>query len=450
MARRIRDHKHPAAARAFLRRLAGTRYLPIYGSSYALFLTAGANALLGLVFWVAAARLYPASVVGLGAGGISALQLVATVGWVGLQFTLLRYLPVAGLKRRRLVALVYGAGMGAGLVAAVVFTLLLAGDLRVAYVADAPLSAIAFCVSVLVWVVFTLQDAVLVGIRRAYLVPIENTIYGALKLLLLVVLSAIDDPWTLLGVWVGGTGLLVVVVNGFLFRRLLIADGQPPRLPGTATLARFSAGQTAVAVASMIPDFLVPLLVLRYLDQATNAYYYAAWTVGFSTRLLPVNIANVLTVEGAYGEHSIWSLLRSVVRLCVATLGPVIIVLLLGADVVLSVFGPRYADAAAPLLRYFAIGLVPFTVVTLVIAIDRVRERFGAALMIASVGTATTIGLDLVLIPANGITGAGLGWLVGQTAAAAAALASAGRMARRRQQDAPPHLEQAAPVSPDH
>src|SRR2546423_808203 len=127
LARRIRDHKHLAAVRAFLKRLAGTRRLPIYGSSYALFLTAGANALLGLVFWVAAARLYPASVVGLGAGGISALQLVATVGWVGLQFTLLRYLPVAGDKRRRLVALAYGSGMGAALVPALIFTLALAG-----------------------------------------------------------------------------------------------------------------------------------------------------------------------------------------------------------------------------------------------------------------------------------------------------------------------------------
>ncbi len=232
--------------------------LPIHRSSYALILTTGANALLGLLVWAVAARLYPASVVGLGAGGISALQLVASVGWVGLQYTLMRYVPAAGRHRRRLVVLVYANGIGASLVAAVVFTSLFAHTLNVPYITqDAP-STIVSWVAVAVWVVFSLQDLALLAIRRTFLVPIENSIYGLLKLILLLVLSRIHDPWTLLGVWVGGTAVLVAAVNGLLFRRLLTADG-PDRLPGRARLASFSAGNTAVALTAWLPDFLVPL-----------------------------------------------------------------------------------------------------------------------------------------------------------------------------------------------
>jgi O-antigen/teichoic acid export membrane protein len=423
----MRDDDRPGATRRLANSFGRTLQLPIYRSSYAQMLTTGANAVLGLLFWVIAARLYPADVVGLGAGGISALQLVAAIGWVGLQFTLLRYVPVAGIKRRHLVGLVYGAGVAMALAVAIAFTFALATDLNVPYVAGDALSKAMFWVSVVVWTVFSLQDPVLIGIRRAFLVPIENTTYGLIKLVLLVALSAIDDPWTLLGIWVGGSAVLVAAVNGLLFRRLLEQDRTKQRLPPVSRIARFSVGHTAVALTAWVPDFLVPLLVLRYLDQAANAYYYAAWTIGLSSRLLATNIANAMTVEGAYGERSIKALLRPVIHLVVTVLLPVMGILLLGAGVILQAFGPRYAEEGATLLRLFAISLLPYTVATLVIAFDRVRERFGAALIIVVVGTFTTIGLDMLLIPAHGISGAGLGWLGGQLAAAATALVTSTR-----------------------
>jgi O-antigen/teichoic acid export membrane protein len=421
------DHDRTAVARRLTGSLAQTLHLPIYRSSYAQMLTTAANAVLGLLFWVMAARLYPADVVGLGAGGISALQLVAAIGWVGLQFTLLRYVPVAGSSRRRVVGIAYAAGVATALAVAIAFTLAFATDLHVSYVADNALSVAMFWVSVAVWTVFSLQDAVLIGIRRSFLVPAENTIYGLIKLALLIALAAIDDPWTLLGIWAGGTAALVAGINGLLFRRLLDQDRAEPRLPPVSRIARFSVGHTAVALTAWVPDFLVPLLVLRYLDQAANAYYYAAWTIGLSSRLLATNIANALTVEGAYGEQSIRALLRPVIHLVVTVLLPVMALLLIGAGLILQAFGPRYSDEAATLLRLFAISLLPYTVATMVIAFDRVRERFGAALVIVVVGTFTTIGLDMVLIPAHGISGAGLGWLGGQLAAAATALAASAR-----------------------
>ena len=417
----------PARLSDLIGRAARTRKVPLFRTSYALILTTGVNAVLGLMFWIAAARLYPARTVGLGAGGISALQLVAAVGWVGLQFTLLRYVPVAGYRQRRLITLVYAAGGTAGLAAGVVFVLTLSSALKVPYIADRTPGALVFCASVVVWVVFALQDAALIGIRRSVLVPIENSLYGLLKLALLVALSSIHDPWTLLGVWVGAAGALTVGVNAVLFGRLLATDNGPTQLPGARSIAAFSAGHSTVALASWAPDFFIPLMVLRYLGDAANAYYYAAWTIGFSARLLVVNMANALTVEAAYAEDSLRGLTRSAARLGIVVLAPAVVVLLVGASLVLRVFGPAYV-AAAGLLRYFALSLPPFAIATMVTTFDRVRERFGVALTITFVGSATAVGLDFVLIPAHGISGAGLAWLVGQCVAAAVALVSMGRV----------------------
>jgi O-antigen/teichoic acid export membrane protein len=398
--------------------VAASRHVPVYRSSYALILTTFLNAVLGLLFWVAAARLYPAEIVGLGAGGISALQLAATIGWAGLIFTLMRYVPVAGVARRRLVLAVYAAGVAAAAASAAVFAATLATRLNVQFVTDRPASTVAFCAGVAVWVVFTLQDGALISLRRSPLVPAENFLYGGLKLILLVALSSVVAPWTLLGVWVGAAAVFVVIVNAFLFWRLLGATTDPPALPSTAAVVRFSTGQTGAAFIAYVPDYLVPLLILAYLDPGATAYYYAAWTVGLSARALAVNIADALIVEAAYGQETFAHLLRMVARLFAALLAPVVLVMLLGAQLILRVFGPDYADAAAGLLRCFALSLVPFTVVTLALALARVRARFTDALLISSVGTVTAVGLDMVLIPRHGIVGAGLGWLAGQSLAA--------------------------------
>jgi O-antigen/teichoic acid export membrane protein len=411
-----------APLRRLLPRLRSTWRTPLYRSSYSLLLTTAANAALGMAFWVAAARLYPADVVGLGAGGISALQLAGTVGWVGLQYTLMRYVPVSGDRTARFVGVVYAVGCTAALLAAVV-TVVLAVPLEVPFLAADPASIALFCAGVVVWVVFSLQDAALVGIRRPLYVPAENAAYGALKLALLVALAGLVHPWTLLGVWVGTALVMTVVVNHVMFRSLLRTGDRPLALPPRRTVVRFSAGHSAVALASWVPELLVPLLVLRYLGDADNAYYYAAWTIAFSVKLLLTGMASALTVEAAYADHPFRALARSAGRLAAVVLLPAVGALVLGADLVLLLFGTDYATAA-PVLRFLALSILPSAVVALVVALDMARERFGTALFVTATGTSLALVADVVLLPAMGITGAGVGWLIGQCVAAALGVAT--------------------------
>jgi O-antigen/teichoic acid export membrane protein len=407
-------------------RVAKTWHTPVYRSSYALIATTIVNAVLGVLFWVAAARLYSARVVGLGAGGISALQLIATIGWVGLIFTLMRYVPIAGNARRRLVLGVYCIGAGTAVVVAIVFSATLAARLSVSYVSSSLAVAAVFCACVGVWVIFTLQDSALISLRRSSVVAVENLLYGALKLVLLVILSGLAKPWALLGVWVGSAVIFVGAVSGFVLLTdpVLRATTTPTPALSKLAIARFSAGHTAAAFMAIVPDYLAPLLVLHYLDPAANAYYYSAWSVSLSARALSVNVTDALIVEASYGQESFSELLQKLARLFAGVLVPTVLCILLGAGLILRMFGSHYAGAGAGVLRYFAIGLIPFTVVTLALALDRVRERFADALLITGVATVTTIGLDVILIPAIGVSGAGLGWLCGQALAAAVALRS--------------------------
>jgi O-antigen/teichoic acid export membrane protein len=408
----------PAAARRVAARVASTRRVALYRSSYALILTTVVNAAFGLLFWVAAARLYPSEVVGLGASGVSAMQLVATVGWVGLIFTLLRYVPVAGRRRRQLILGAYAAGLAATLPLALAFVLA-GGPFDVAYISADAWTGAAFCAAVAVWVVFTLQDAALIALRRSGVVTIENLLYGLLKLVLLVVLAGLAHPWTLLGVWAGSALVFVVAVNRCITRDPLMQDtADPPPSLTRRALARFSAGQTVAAAIAAVPDFLVPLLVLTEVGASATAYYYAAWSVSLSARALAVNVTDASLVEASYGHEALGPLMRRAGRLFALVLVPTMICLLLAADPIMRLFGSGYADEGTTVLRLFALSLLPFTIVTLGLALDRLRERFADALLISAVATVTTVGLDLVLIPDQGASGAALGWLCGQSVAA--------------------------------
>lgn len=406
-------------SRGLVRRLTGGRHVGLYRSSFALMGTTISNAALGMLFWVAAARLYPTEVVGAGAGAISALQLVSAIGWVGLQFTLLRYAPIAGMRRPMLVLTIYGVGAGAALLVAGVFVVLFADLFKVGFIASSPLSSAAFLVGVAFWVVFSLQDSVLVGIGRPLLVPIENAVFGILKLGLLVAFVSAAQPWTFLGVWLAAAVVMVVLVSVALLR--FVPDPAPSQLPTSRVLVRFSTGHTGVALAAWIPDFLVPLMVLGMLGAEANAHYFGAWTVAYAARLLVVNIASALTVEAASSTDSFGRLARSSMRLAGWILTPIIAALVLGAEPILRVFGPGYAESA-PLLRLFALSIIPSAIVAYVVARDRDRHHFGAALIITGTGSAIALLLDLVLIPFAGLTGAGIGWLIGQTLAALMAI----------------------------
>lgn len=392
---------------------------PLARASWALIATTAINAVLGLVYWVLAARLYPAEIVGEAAGAISAMMFVTSIGWLGLQFVLIRFVPVAGDQTGRLIVSTYLAAGVAGLAAAALFLVAFAEPAGLSFVAAGPASVVAFLAGSAAWIVFSLQDPALIGLRRSDWVPVENAAFGALKAIALVAAAATGSAWAIFGSWTAAAAVFAGVVNIMMFRRLVPRASHPPAdaMPTRRGILRFAAGQHAVAVIAAVPDTLVPLLVLGFLGPAANAHYYAAWAIGFSLRLLAVNIADALLSEAARAEDDLPALLHSAGRLTAGVLVPLTLATIAGAELVTAVFGSGY-DEAAGLLRIFAVSLLPFGLVTGILTYERVRRRNALAMVVVAVSTGVTIGADVILIEDLGVAGAGWGWLIGQTFAA--------------------------------
>jgi GT2 family glycosyltransferase/O-antigen/teichoic acid export membrane protein len=408
---------------------------PLHRDAYALALSSGSTAAAGLAYWIVAASEYRPHALGLNAALISSMMFLAGVASLNLPNIVVRFLPEAGGRTRRLVACSYGAAAGLSLVAAIVF---LAGveawAPRLGFLRDDPALQLWFVLSTVGWCVFAIQDSVLTALGRAVWVPAENTAFSLLKLGLLVALAAWFPLYGIFVSWTIAMLLAVVVVNVLAFGRLAgrsVAAGPSVRLRDRAFM-RYFAADYLCSVAWLSAANLMPVIITAHAGATTNAYYALAWAVALPLYALAANVGTSLVLHATLDPSSLAALTRKAARQGAQLLLPVVAGVVVLAPLLLSLFGGEYAAHSAGLLRLLAAAAIPYFVLMLVLSAARVLRRLRPA--VAAMGAQAVLALGLVtpLLDRFGVTGAGIAWLASQSLAAAGVLAGLARGRRRR------------------
>ncbi|MEE1835842.1 lipopolysaccharide biosynthesis protein [Streptomyces sp. SP17KL33] len=384
----------------------------LFRNAYALMLNTGISAVLGLGFWLAAARYYTEASVGQGSAAIAAMKLLAGLTALTLTGALARFIPVAGRDTGRLIFRTYAGSAVVVALAAGVFLLTLGlWGSSYSFLHD-PLYAVFFVLAVVAWSTLTLQDGVLTGLRSAVWVPVGNTVFSAVKLVLLVVFAAAIPTMGVFVSWVAAIAMSVLPLGWLVFRRLIPAHvratddhAHPPSL---REIGRFLAGDYTGSLFSLAVVYLVPVIVAAQVGSADNAYFYITTTIGGTVNLLAINMGASLTVEGAHDPARLAANTRAALKRMARIMLPVCAVLFVGAPWILAVFGPAYADAATPLLRWFAVGAVLRVVMETYFAVLRAQSRTAGLAWLQGLLCALVLGLTLVLLPRMGLTGAGV------------------------------------------
>ncbi|MFH8992079.1 lipopolysaccharide biosynthesis protein [Streptomyces sp. NPDC017940] len=385
---------------------------PLFRNAYALMLNTGISGLLGLGFWLAAARYYSESAVGQGSAAIAAMKLLAGITAVTLMGALARFIPVAGRATGKLIFRTYaGSSVVVGLAALVfLFTLDLWGpSYRFLH---GPLAGLAFVAAVIAWSLLTLQDGVLTGLRNALWVPVGNTVFSVVKLGLLIVVAAAVPTAGVFVSWVAAIAFSVIPLGWLVFRRLVprhveATEGRT-RPPSVREMGRFLAGDYTGSLCSLAVVYLVPVIVAAQVSSEDNAYFYIATTIGGTTNLLAINMGASLTVEGAHDPARLAANTRAALRRMARIMLPVCAILFVGAPYILHVFGSGYSEAATPLLRWFAVGAALRVVMETYFAVLRAQSRTSGLAWLQGLLCVLVLGLTLLLLPRMGLTGAGV------------------------------------------
>ncbi len=246
----------------------------VVGTGYLLSANNVVAAGLGFLFWVVAARRFPAADVGFAAAVAGAVTTVSGFGVLGLNSALLRYIPAYGDRWRALVVRGYGWVV---LASAALAALLVVAAPRLsdqfAGLDDGGWAALAIAAAV-TWSIFSLQDVALIARRRPLLVLVENAAVGIARLVaLLLVSTGSDVAVTIIGVWLAPTVIAVVIVNGLLLLQGTDA-GDARRAVGDGGLVRYCVFATFGSAAAALIVGFTPVIVTGVDGALANAAFF--------------------------------------------------------------------------------------------------------------------------------------------------------------------------------
>jgi len=376
----------------------------LFRNAYALMAATVLTSVLGMGFWAVAARLYDTDTVGRASAAISAMLLLCNAAQLNLSVGMMRFLPVSRGTERRVILVSYTVAACAGLVAASAFLLIApAVSGEVSFLRDSGVSLL-FLVGVVTWVVFSLQDSALTGIRATLWVPVENVVFGLLKLALLVVLATTLASSGIIASWVLSMVVMLVPVNWLIFSRLLprsrVAAPDAPA-PGLGEMARFIGGDYVGTLLSHLSSTALPLLVIAMAGPEESAVFFVAWTISAALDFIATGTASSFLVEGASREDQVHSYRRAAARRASMLLLPAVLGTSLLAGPVLSVFGHEYRSARWALVVLCA-AAVPRMFLLLRISFLRIQRRIRTVVALQALGCVSMLGLSALGLSLGG------------------------------------------------
>jgi O-antigen/teichoic acid export membrane protein len=355
---------------------------------------------------------------------VAATALLSGLGQLNLSGMLMRFLPKAGEKSRRLVLLTYAY---AASVSALLAGICLVG---VKYFASPTsllhlntLQSTAFVLAVAATAVFTIQDSVLIGVRRAVWVPAENGAFGVAKIGMLFVLAPLGTAFAVFGAWMIPLTLTIPVISAVLFYMFLPQASSFRRTTlGRRTrskIIRFTIGDATGGLFTQAYTYLPPVIITALLGASTNALYYISFLFSSTIDQVAANYAAPLTVEGAHDPEEIATLIRSALRHIFTIIFPTVMALIIICPWLIRAFGEKY-EGAVPFMRVMLIACLPKAISTVYYAYCRIQRITHKSAIMQAYVCITTLSAVTLLARSFGLIDICFAILAIQTSAGAA------------------------------
>jgi O-antigen/teichoic acid export membrane protein len=380
------------------------------------------NSAFGYLFWLAAARLFPPSAVGLASAIISVSMVISLCSRLGIATVLIQSLP--GDKDPAAWWLSLWTLTLTGTATTVVLSCAALLILPLVAPEFTPLSHpiywLVFGVATLAGTVGSLLDSAFVAERVAGNMLARNTVVSGGKALLVLVLAATGSAGVLalLGAWSLAAVVGVSVGSALVIRRVGTWHG--PRLRDSVRhgryLVRRIVGNQLVGLGGSVPPLLLPLLVTERLSARDNAYFYTTWMMCGILLVVSPAIARSLLAEGVHSPAELRRTTKSALKILALILVPGMVVFLLVGTTFLAIFGPQYAQHSVLLLRLIVFSAIPDAITNVYVSVLVVERRISrAAYLNVGMGTGTVV-LSWALLPTLGIAAVGWAWLAMQVA----------------------------------
>ncbi|WP_436794421.1 lipopolysaccharide biosynthesis protein [Actinospongicola halichondriae] len=395
----------------------------LLAGSAALVIGAAVQALTGALFWLVAARIDTTDDVGRATALFTSILFISYLSGLGLQVSLARFAPDRSQESHA----VFAWGVLATAVSAAVVAsgyLLLVDTEATRTLTDwHPVAGPAMFISTSIGAALTLiVDVRWMTVRRWSLVLGRITIVGLLRFVLLLVPTNGAETVHLFAV--AAAPLLLTGVAGVVWMPRITGDRHRlfPTPERRRAAVRYSAVNYLSTLAYQAPQFVLPVIVLLSVDPDQNASFYVAWGITTVTLYVPMAIGQALLAEGGKDGTELRGQVRVILVITTALMVVAASATALGRELVTSVYGDDYADAAR-ILPPLVAACIPWAITSVYLTEARVLHRNVDTVVITVALTAAILIPALLLVPDDGLDGATTAFVVGNVVAAVVAAA---------------------------
>lgn len=390
---------------------------PLYTNAFYLMLNTAVMSLLGFFFWIVVARFYTEVEVGYSSAIISTLRLLASLSLIGLDISLIRFLPQAE-RVQDLINTCLTLSGAISLVTAGTFIVGLdwwsPGLVFIKQNAIFTSTCIAFT---LVYTLSNLMDSAFLAGRRAGFILSKNTISSLLKLPLPILFVFFFHTFGIIASYSVALGT-ALAISLFLFLPRVQRFYKPLftiKLSLIKDMWQYSSSNYVASLLSAITILLLPVMVVNLLGAEQNAYFYIAWMIVSLLFAIPDAVSQSLFAEGSHFEDKLKQNVVSSFKFALLLLIPAAILLVLLGKWLLLAFGQSYSASGLHLLQILAISSLPFGINSIYSTILRVTDRIKELIMIRGIIAIVVILTSYLIVPKIGIIGIGYTWLGAQT-----------------------------------
>lgn len=384
-----------------IRKISGSLRDPFFRNSIFLALGLGLDSVFGFLFWTLAARMYTIDEIGIATALISSISLIMAFSSLGLETTIIRFMPSHDHSRTFNTCLWLTTGMA--VVAGIVY--LAAIDLispELTFIRDyAPL----FLFFVLAYVIALTSGYAFLSLRRADLKLILNLVVGGRLPLLL--------PFVFLGSFgilaAFGSAYIVAAVLALVLIRRYVRLALDIDVRFIRKTFSFSAQNYVAKLFQNFPILVMPILIVNLLGSEDAALYYVAFAIGSLLLIIPDAMSTSFFVEGSHGIDLRKGVVRNL-ELTYAILIPAVLFIVLFGDLLLGLFGKDYTNAL-DLLRIFAVSSLFVTLYNLFIPLQNIRLQVRGIALMNFVRLVLLLGLSYVFLTQFGVIGVGYAWI---------------------------------------
>ena len=385
---------------------------PITKAALTLIISSGATAVLGFVFWIVIARSFTVSTVGVATTMITVSGVLALLSLCGLDVVFVRFLP-RSKNRNDLV--------NSGLIISALFSIALAIIFCLFASKFSPQLAILsqnilYSISFILFTVLTtwgvLIGSAFIAYRKTIFTLLISISVSAAKIILPFVIRS-NEPITIF-IIVSLAQLVSVVISFILlikYCEYIPSIKIRPKI--ILERLRFTIAMYVSNVINIMPDLVLPLIVINQLGSISSAYFYIAFTIANLLYTIAFSTSQVLLAESAHDEEHYLNHARNGLKIVTLLMLPAVVIVVALSPYILSIFGDGYKNGALAIMQILAISGLAVMLYSFLGFIFKQTQNLKSLLAMMITNGVAIIGLALIWTKPYGLPGIGFSWLVG-------------------------------------